>query len=280
MDNGKHEVDELSVEDQISYYKGKLKELRGKRACSYCGAVGVYAKGLCVNCYHRFLRNGSADFKCRGAMPKEKEPKPKIPWREKLGIDVVGSIFALPNDYDESVDFVLKNTLSERCCDFVLKRYADGLTLRKVGEEFGVTHERARQILSSSITLLRHPRRVKYFTVGKDEITESERREEEAKMLEFLASAKKVEEEKQKALSEKEFRKSVGSAIPIEQLELTVRAFNVLVRGGIKTMADIDEAYGDDGNGILALRNCGQKTLREIGKIVEDFRSRCSVEAF
>jgi len=267
------EVDELSVEDQISYYKGKLKELRGKRACSYCGAVGVYAKGMCVNCYHRFLRNGSADFKYRGAM------KTKIPWREKLGIDVVGSIFTLPNDYDESVDFVLKNTLSDRCCDFVLKRYADGLTLRKVGEEFGVTQERARQILSNSIRLLRHPRRVKYFTVGKEEITESEGREEEAKMLEFLASAKKVAEEKQNALSEKEFRKSVGSAIPIEQLELTVRAFNVLARGGIKTMAEIDEAYGDDGNGILALRNCGQKTLREIGKIVEDFRSRCSFEA-
>lgn len=272
------EFDELSVEDKISYYKGKLKELRCQRTCSYCGAVGVSAKGLCVNCYQRFWRNGSADFKHRVAMPKGKEQKQKLPWREKLGIDVVGSTFALPNDYDESVDFVLKHTLSKRYFDFVLKRYADGLTLRKVGEEFGVTRERARQILSSSIRLLRHTRRVQYFTVGKEEITESERREEEAKVLEFIASAKKAEEGKQKALSDKEFRKSVGSAIPIEQIELTVRAFNVLARGGIKTMADIDEAYGDDGNGILELRNCGQKTLREIGKIVEDFRSRYYVE--
>ena len=266
-------IDGMSIEDQILYYQGKIKELRSQRVCSYCGKSSLYARGLCVNCYQRFVRNGTAAPKVRVPKEKAKIVKPKIPWREKLGVDVVESVFALPNDYDESVDFVLNNTLPERYRDFVLKRYRDGMTLRQTGATFNVTQERARQIISRSIRWLRNPYRVRYFTVGLAEISEQARKEEEAEKLELEEAVKQAEEKKQNALTEKEFRAVLGATVDIENLGLSVRTFNVLYRANIKTLADIDEIYGDDGERILKLRNCGRKTLNEVKKIVERFRA-------
>ena len=49
--------------------------------------------------------------------------------------------------------------------------------------------------------------------------------------------------------------------LPIEDLNLSMRAYNCLRRGGIKTIGDIMERSPDD---LLAIRNLGMKSLLEI----------------
>ena len=50
----------------------------------------------------------------------------------------------------------------------------------------------------------------------------------------------------------------------IEDLDLSVRAFNCLKRAGIATVGEILEKLERDENELLAIRNFGQKSLDEL----------------
>jgi DNA-directed RNA polymerase subunit alpha len=56
--------------------------------------------------------------------------------------------------------------------------------------------------------------------------------------------------------------------IAIEQLELSLRAYNCLKRAQILTLADLSrESY----QSLLALRNFGQKSAEEVAKALETY---------
>ena len=52
--------------------------------------------------------------------------------------------------------------------------------------------------------------------------------------------------------------------VPIEDLELTMRAYNCLKRAGITTVGDILERIERGAGEMLAIRNFGQKSLTEL----------------
>lgn len=54
--------------------------------------------------------------------------------------------------------------------------------------------------------------------------------------------------------------------MPIADLELTVRAYNVLNNAGLKTIADV-YAFTDKGGHIRLLKGCGRGTERELCEI-------------
>ena len=64
---------------------------------------------------------------------------------------------------NDKVINTLLHTLSVRERDALVFRFWDGYTLKKIGEEFGVTRSRADQIFKKAIRKLRNPARIKYL---------------------------------------------------------------------------------------------------------------------
>jgi DNA-directed RNA polymerase subunit alpha len=58
--------------------------------------------------------------------------------------------------------------------------------------------------------------------------------------------------------------------LPIEDLELTVRAYNCLKRAGITQVGEILEKLKKGQDEILAIRNFGQKSLDELMERLEE----------
>lgn len=91
---------------------------------------------------------------------------------------------------------------------------------------------------------------------------------------ENIESFSEMEEDTKIELSletEEEISKKPKNAlmyVPIDVLDLSVRVYNALMRGGIKTIADL--ITKTDGE-LLCIRNLGVKTLEEIKNKLEDF---------
>lgn len=112
----------------------KLKKELDDVPCEFCGVTPIYAKGLCRNCYHRYLRNGSPEY----AKKKKKPDVEEIPYRIKIAKKVLGNIpYNVPLDFDESIDYAL-GTLQERERDIV-ERNAKGESMRSIAKTYGVT---------------------------------------------------------------------------------------------------------------------------------------------
>ena len=58
--------------------------------------------------------------------------------------------------------------------------------------------------------------------------------------------------------------------IKIEDLELSVRSFNSLKRGGCNTVGDILDLIDEDGNGLRRIRNLGARSEAEIKEKLEE----------
>ena len=73
----------------------------------------------------------------------------------------------------------------------------------------------------------------------------------------------------------KENRNRVGDRnIKIEELELSVRSFNSLKRGGCDTVGDILDLLDEEGNGLRRIRNLGERSETEIKGKLEELRLR------
>ena len=70
--------------------------------------------------------------------------------------------------------------------------------------------------------------------------------------------------EKMTSRSKNDFRN-----IRIEDLELSVRSFNSLKRGGCHTVGDILDVMGEDENGLRRIRNLGARSEAEIKEKLE-----------
>ena len=57
--------------------------------------------------------------------------------------------------------------------------------------------------------------------------------------------------------------------VPVEELSLSVRGFNVLKRSNLNTIGDVIDAMND--NKLISLRNLGEKTSREIKTKIVNF---------
>ena len=135
-------------------------------------------------------------------------------------------------------------SLPEREQQILQLRYQERKTLREIGEIVGVTLERIRSQEHKALHHLSTPPRLGYIKYGKV-------------AYEKLIAERKAEKEKEK---EKEYNER-GFNIPLEELDLSVRAFNNLKKIGCDTVADVVDLTEEK---ILSVKSLGVKTRTEI----------------
>lgn len=167
-------------------------------------------------------------------------------WVFKLVNDVFGDSDAWKTVYIPGVFTVLK-TLEEYEQHIVGMRYIRGMTYEEIGKEYcGYTKERIRQILAKAMRKLRHPSRSKYMRgIAHDTYSKVEKRICELQ-AEYLAI---------------KHPELVLTRISIEDLDLSVRTYNCIKRGGYSTVADF---LGKSVTDLMRVRNLGMKSLDEI----------------
>lgn len=139
------------------------------------------------------------------------------------------------------------DTLTDRERRVLLRRYQECATYEQIGEEYSVTRERIRQIESRAIRKLRHPARRELY----EPVTREEYHQLRQDYWELMARYERVKEEAleeamrnmydaegQIAAVKREIT-AQQMAMPITELELSVRSCNCLMRAGLKTVGDL-----------------------------------------
>ena len=170
----------------------------------------------------------------------------KLPWPENL----LRCIFKdadydtwknqIPPDFDESLKYVLEETLTERESYILYAFFRDRMKLRKIGERYRIKADRCAQIKEKAIRRIRHPSRFRYLKYGLAEI----------------------------ARREKEPRKEIPVVkCDIVELDLSVKAFNCLRRGNITMIEQLTRYSKTE---LRKLRNMGVGTLAEVERKLAD----------
>lgn len=123
--------------------------------------------------------------------------------------------------------------IEKKCLEYKYGLIGDKTyTMKQIGEEFNLSKQRIDQIIKEAMRKMRHPRRSKGIINGTKDFD----------MLEKRCN---------------DLRKD----IEIEDLDFSVRAFNILKRGGINTVGDL---IGKSENELANLIGMGKKSLNEI----------------
>lgn len=190
-----------------------------------------------------------------------------------FGVPVDEVAGMMPDDAEESLDSVL-GTFSERTADIVRRR-ACGETIESIGNSYGVSRERIRQIEAKAYRMMRHPSRQVVLKLGLHDKGQAEAEiaaeraalvEQYKEKLRYLDSAYV----KAKNALEKETIKKMPALedVSLADMDLSVRSFNCLRRAGIRTVADF---VGYDYDKLAAIRNLGRKSVNEIIRRLEDY---------
>ena len=200
--------------------------------------------------------------------------KPTLSWYEVLWCDIMGmqwgDVAACPSDLEEGLEIMLsKLTDKERAV--IHCRYEEGLNLAETGQRVGVTDGRVRQIEAKALRKLRYSNawiqcgqdriisKMKIQKFIEDDIAIATKHQVLQRLDDELVSLKKlIQGCTQEAI--KEYLKSHPD-MPIEDLELSVRAFNCLKKKGINTVTDLRNCTKDD---LMQVRNLGWRCIQEI----------------
>lgn len=172
--------------------------------------------------------------------------------RDEYPINLLKTIAAEQTRFEFNADEITEDkidglahiiaSLPEREQQILQLRYQERKTLREIGEIVGVTLERIRSQEHKALHHLSTPPRLGYIKYGKV-------------AYEKLIAERKAEKEKEKEYNERGFN------IPLEELDLSIRAFNNLKKIGCNTVADVVELTEEK---ILSVKNLGVKTRTEI----------------
>jgi len=141
--------------------------------------------------------------------------------------------------------------LGDRQKIVITLRYRSHMTLEDIAKELHVTRERVRQIEARAIRILRRRESLNHWLlVPMERLLEAQRERDELK-LKLITLGRTEDLEPEPKL------KSVG----IDEMDLSVRAYNCLRRAGIDTLADLQKMTQED---LMKVRNLGRKGLEEI----------------
>lgn len=159
-------------------------------------------------------------------------------------------------DIDYRIRAFIENCdLSEREREVLFLRVIDGKTLREVGDAFGVTRERVRQLEARAFRKLRGPLHRRQIEEDIINLSINSKREDFFREWEdFFEKLNLIDDETNEKLEE-----DYLEATPIRELELSTRSFRALARAGIKNLKDLS-LYGD----IKKIRNLGTKSYQEV----------------
>ena len=192
---------------------------------------------------------------------------------------------------EEGLRMVLDG-LSERERECVYYYYKDGLTLEGVGEKYGVSRERIRQLLAKAVRKMRHPARRRLIDYGPDMVAEEseykKKREELDRLIAVMDEDERVLSERLRRVSEARLllqengmwyqgisvKEGSGDAkpsaidyqpitmTPIEAIDLSVRSYNCLKRRDLNTLGLVMDAARS--GELSKVRNLGRKSLEEV----------------
>lgn len=148
-------------------------------------------------------------------------------------------------------------------------RYFEKKSLEEVGKVFGVTRERIRQCEGKAIRKLRHPSCSYILRNGVKAYIDKRVNEKVAEVLK-IREAEMASELREKmadvVIRDDEDKRTLITklrATGIDELDMSVRANNVMLRAGCRTVDDILTKYPTYEKAIT-MRNLGSKTLEEI----------------
>ena len=141
------------------------------------------------------------------------------------------------------------NTLTDREAKVIKMRFGlsrqKPMTLGEVGERFGVTRERVRQVEGKALRKLRHPSRSRVLLDESWQMAVVESRSIGRKLL--IENSKKMRTSEDKR--------------HIKELDLATKVHNALYRAGYLFIEELKEAKDGD---FLIIRNIGNKSVQHI----------------
>ena len=209
----------------------------------------------------------------------------EAPWPYNLVDEVTGEVSQAPLTEDQlaGLDYAL-DTLSPRERATVEHCYRDGLAFREIAKKYGITQERVRQVVAKGVARLRYPARknlIIYGRKGLDGMNVARVREEELRKKSAALEAEEQELEARRdvllmrgvMLDEAEKRELMSKNVPTpwkpapmsyptQEMDLSNRAYNVLMRAGLDTLGKIILAEKE--GRLTGLRNMGRKSYTEV----------------
>ena len=229
-----------------------------------------------VNKEYASLVAAMAEKVGEGKVKPEKFRRNDIPWPYNLLREIFGSWEAPLADYQmEGLEFAL-SSLRERHRDVVEQCFKEGRTLSEIGQNFGVSRERVRQIIARAVRTMKHPVNSSAILYGMEN---AGKRRELTRMEVVLNEQEKRVSAMEKALRKRKIKAENGlrelTTVGVEEgdisvLHLSTRANNALRRGYREgaTLVSVDTvekliACASTGK-LWAVRNLGVKTIAEI----------------
>lgn len=207
-------------------------------------------------------------------MQKPKDVKDKD-WPYNL-LEAIGCESDDPIDHlsDEAeLDVVMcMSRLTDREKFVIRRRFFDQKTLKEVATDIGTQGERARQIEAKALRKLRNPGTASGYILryGVKAYIES-RIEEKVQAVLSIREAELINDYRKKAEELEEGKSAVERAdkhaeimaMTIQELDLSVRAYNCMVRARCETVSDIVSKYSTFEEA-CKIRNFGRRSLEEV----------------
>lgn len=248
--------------------------------CDTEGRQGEYDfEEIRLESYERYLRHKRTESSLRVHIARANADGYEAPWPYNLAEEIIGEPFPCVMTRDQKEGLVeASKHLSEREQEFIWLYYKCGYTLAEIGEKYSLGAERIRQIIAQSVRKMRHSRLANMVQYGYSGVMlrgENARLEKENRELEERVAALKERIEENTELCDemsRQLEEGIGHSvvdlptldISLEELDLSVRAFNCLRRAGCDTVGDIVKLVREDPCGLERVRNLGKHTKQEI----------------
>jgi len=164
----------------------------------------------------------------------------------------------VPDDAEAAIEHVLFIRRS-RDREIFFARYKDCRSCASIGRDYGITSNRVDQIVKKALRVMRHPTRIKCL---RDLSGHSER----VKSLE--ATSREIENHRSAVDTNSTVDTETIFSTLIEELNLTVRSYNCLMRAGVGTLGDVAQKSMTELKGI---RNLGRRSLEEIVSVCKRY---------
>lgn len=151
---------------------------------------------------------------------------------------------------------IIKEELREKEADVIFCYYRDGKTLDEIGEKYGLTRERVRQIKAAAVRKLRNPKRVKrYILYSYEYISELQNKITELQKIVLGEDAEDATEAEAKEPT-------------TDALNLSVRSYNCLSRYARLKFKQkelyISQLTSMTAEEVANIRNLGKRSFMEI----------------
>lgn len=202
-------------------------------------------------------------------MRRKQNDYPQNLYDDIFGVNAENDHVSISDDMQLGLTVAL-STLTERERHVLHCKYVDKMSHKEIGTNLGIGEERIRQIKEKALRKLRHPFRAQFIKHGVFETINKESNEAFERGWK-VGYDKGYEDASLEAkginVDSPEAQRAKVLQTELCDLNLSVRAYNCLVRSGMATVAD---CVALDRASILKIRNLGNRSLLEIATRIRE----------